>query len=192
MPGNYLNIDINFPTFTGKESEKEQTEKMLNYLRQLVDELKYTLNNLEEKNFNKAGLDKIMEDGTEDIREQVEILTAQLQQTNSNVAGLSTRVGNLEGLPARMTAAEGEIHDMSQDISTNTGNISTLQGSVSTLQTAVNVDTDTGNLVISATGDITVGAGGDFTAGAGGGITVGATGTQVDINGNVYINGTPQ
>ncbi len=176
MPGSFINIDTGFPTFTGRESEKERTAKMLNYLRQLVDELKYTLNNLEEKNFNKAGLDKIMDDGTSDLREQVESLTAQLQQTNASVSGLGNRVTALEDLPGRMSAAESSITDMSQDISANTGNISTLQGKVTTLQSAVNVDTDTGDLVISAAG----------------GITIGGTLTQVDINGDVYINGAPQ
>ena len=174
MPGNFINIDTGFPTFSGNESERERTSKMLNYLRQLVDELKYTLNNLEEKNFNKAGLDKIMEEGTEDIREQVQILAAQLQQTNSNVAGLSTRVGNLEGLPARMTAAEEAIGEMQQDIAdhadaiaNNAHSIGLVSQTVTKLLGGISVD-DSGNAVI------------------------GGSGKRVDINGSVYINGTQQ
>ena len=174
MAGSFINIDTGFPTFTGNESERERTAKMLNYLRQLVDELKYTLNNLEEKNFNRTALDRILEDGTEDLREQVETLAAQLQQTNLNVASLSNRVGNLEGLPARMTAAEDSIIGMQQDIQTNTGAIADnayaiglLSQAVTQLLNAISVD-------------------------AAGNATIGGTGKRVDLNGDVYINGTLQ
>ncbi len=174
MAGSFINIDTGFPTFTGNESERERTAKMLNYLRQLVDELKYTLNNLEEKNFNRTALDRILEDGTEDLREQVATLAAQLQQTNSNVASLSNRVGNLEGLPARMTAAEDSISGMQLDIQTNTGAIADnayaiglLSQAMAQLMNAISVD-------------------------ASGNATIGGTGKRVDLNGDVYINGTPQ
>ena len=181
MAGSFINIDTGFPTFTGNESERERTAKMLNYLRQLVDELKYTLNNLEEKNFNRTALDRILEDGTEDLREQVETLAAQLQtlaaqlqQTNSNVASLSSRVGNLEGLPARMTAAEDSISGMQQDIQTNAGaiadntqTIGLLSQAVTQLLNAISVD-------------------------AAGNASIGGTGRRVDLIGDVYINGTPQ
>lgn len=174
MAGNFINIDTGFPTFTGSESEKERTTKMLNYLRQLVDELKYTLNNLEEKNFNRSGLDKIMEDGTEDIREQEEILAAQLQQTNASVSNLSSRVGNLEGLPARMTAAENNIADMQQDISDNAT-------AISNNATAIGILNQTLTRLLSA-----------VSVDASGNVHIGGSGIRVDVNGNVYINGTPQ
>lgn len=173
MPGNYLNIDINFPTFTGRESSKEQVGEMLNYLRQLVDQLRYTLNNLEENNFNRTGLNNIMENGTADIREQTEALTAALQQTNGNVANLSSRVGNLEGLPNRMDQAERDIISVQQTL-TEHGQaltdqataIENLTQAVQTLLSVINV--------------------------SGSNVTIGGSSVRVDLNGDVYINGQAQ
>ena len=173
MPGNYLNIDINFPTFTGRESSKEQVGEMLNYLRQLVDQLRYTLNNLEEKNFNRTGLNNILEDGTADIREQTETLAAALQQTNGNVASLSTRVGNLEGLPNRMDRAEGNLTSLQQTMTEHGQALTDQAAAITGLTQAV----QTLFSVISVSGS---------------NVTIGGSGVRVDLNGNVYINGQAQ
>ena len=174
MPGNYLNIDINFPTFTGRESSREQVGEMLNYLRQLVDQLRYTLNNLEEKNFNRTGLNNILEDGTADIREQTEALTAALQQTNQNRASLSGRVGNLEGLPNRMDQAEGNITSLQQTLTEHGQTLTDQAAAIASLnQTVLTLLS-----VISVSGS--------------GNVTIGGSGVRVDLNGDVYINGQAQ
>ena len=174
MAGNFLNIDIAFPTFTGRESDKERTATMLNYLRQLVDQLKYTLNNLEEKNFNKTALDGIMEDGTADVREAAEQLTAQLQQTNENLSSVSARVTSLEGLPSRMTTAERNITQLQQTVNEHgqtltehTASIGSLSQALTALLSVISVDSS-------------------------GNVTIGGTGVRVDVNGSVYINGQAQ
>ena len=174
MPGNYLNIDINFPTFTGRESSREQVGEMLNYLRQLVDQLRYTLNNLEEKNFNRTGLNNILEDGTADIREQTEALTAALQQTNQNLASLSGRVGNLEGLPNRMDRAEGNITAMQQTLTEHGQTLTDQAAAIASLN----------QTVLTLLSVISVSESGN--------VTIGGSGVRVDLNGNVYINGQAQ
>ncbi len=173
MPGNYLNIDINFPTFTGRESSREQVGEMLNYLRQLVDQLRYTLNNLEEKNFNRTGLNNILEDGTADIREQTEALTAALQQANGNVASLSTRVGNLEGLPNRMDRAEGNITSLQQTMTEHGQTLTDQAAAIASLTQAM----QTLLSVINVSGS---------------NVTIGGSSVRVDLNGDVYINGQAQ
>lgn len=167
MPGNYINIDANFPTFTGRESSREQIQIMMNYIRSLVDQLRYTLNNLDAKNFNQNALDSIIEGGTENIAEQIQTLAAQLQQTNLTVGGLASRVGT----------AEGNITNLQ-------GSMTTAQADIGTLKGAVAVDPDTGDVLISSAGDLAV-----VSAGS---IAVGESGIRVDIDGDVYINGTPQ
>ena len=173
MPGNYLNVDINFPTFTGRESSREQVGEMLNYLRQLVDQLRYTLNNLEEKNFNRTGLNNIMENGTADIREQTEALTAALQQTNGNVASLSSRVGNLEGLPNRMDRAEGNITSLQQTMTEHGQTLTDQAAAIASLTQAM----QTLFSVINVSGS---------------NVTIGGSSVRVDLNGDVYINGQAQ
>lgn len=180
MPGNYLNIDINFPTFTGRESSREQVGEMLNYLRQLVDQLRYTLNNLEEKNFNRTGLNNILENGTADIREQTETLAAALQQTNGNVASLSGRVANLEGLPNRMDRAEGNITAMQQTLTEHGQALTDQAAAIADQATAITGLTQAVQTLISV---ISV---------SGSNVTIGGSGVRVDLNGNVYINGQAQ
>jgi len=125
MPGNFLNIDTELPTFTGKESEKDMVEAMMNYLTQLVEQLKYTLMNLDQHNFNQKALDDISTSAAATISEEVQTLSGQLNQVNSRVAALSVR----------MMTAEGEILGLNQDMGT--------------LQTAVAVDSD-GNITIGS------------------------------------------
>lgn len=168
MPGNYINIDANFPTFTGRETSREQIQIMMNYIRSLVDQLRYTLNNLDAKNFNQNALDTIIEGGTENITEQIQTLAAQLQQTNLTVGGLASRVGTAEG-----------------NITSLQGSVATAQTDISSLKGAVAIDPDTGDVVITAAGDLSI-------VSTAGGIAVGESGTRVDIDGDVYINGTPQ
>ena len=58
MPSNWLYIDSNFPTFTGEESLKEQVTTIQNYMCMLVEQLRYTLHNLDLSNMNGAAVDE--------------------------------------------------------------------------------------------------------------------------------------
>lgn len=57
MPSNWLYIDTNFPSFTQKESVNDKVETMQDYLFMLVEQLRYTLHNLDLSNMNKAAAD---------------------------------------------------------------------------------------------------------------------------------------
>ena len=57
MPSNWLYIDSNFPTFTGDENLKEQVTTIQNYMYMLVEQLRYTLHNLDLSNMNEAAVD---------------------------------------------------------------------------------------------------------------------------------------
>lgn len=137
MPGNLLNIDTEFPTFTGEENEREMVNQLVNYLHQLEERLRYTLMNLDRTNFNQTALDEITTGAAGSIAEQVQTLANQLNQTNGNLANLTSRVGT----------AEGNITDMG-------GDIQTLQG-------AVQVDGD-GDITVGGA-DVAVEISGDVT-----------------------------
>lgn len=192
MAGNFLDIDISFPSFTGEEDEKELVTGMLNYLRQLVDQLRYTLNNLDKTNFNKKALDEISTGSAGSIAEQVQTLASQLNQTNGNVAAVVRRLNIDEG---DLTKLKGAVQ-----IDPDTGDITIGDGTVQVDLSGgtVNIngeETDIGSILqeLSEHRDSI-----DALAGAvqvdenTGGITIGDTGIQVDINGDVYINGAPQ
>ena len=116
MPGNYLNIDAEAPTFTGQETEREMIQELAGYLTQLTERLRYTLMNLDKSNFNRKGLQDIQAGATEDVEEQIQILTGLVNQTDSRVAALSVRVSAAEsairgitGLPTVTVDDDGMI-----------------------------------------------------------------------------------
>lgn len=126
MPGKWLYIDTNFPTFTGEESTKEQIDEMVNYLFILVEQLKYSLNNLDTGNFNSKALSDWAESSTSDIVEQLVATTTQINQVNQSLSRLSSRVSALEGLAERMSDAEEEINVVKQTVLEHTKNIEDL------------------------------------------------------------------
>lgn len=46
MPSDFLNIETNFPNFRDGESAEQMQVKMLNYMRQLVEQLRYNFRHL--------------------------------------------------------------------------------------------------------------------------------------------------
>ena len=126
MPGKWLYIDTNFPTFTGEESTKEQIDEMVNYLFILVEQLKYSLNNLDTGNFNSKALSDWAESSTSDIVEQLVATATQINQVNQSLSRLSSRVSSLEGLAERMSDAEEEINVVKQTVLEHTKNIEDL------------------------------------------------------------------
>lgn len=126
MPGKWLYIDTNFPTFTGEESTKEQIDEMVNYLFILVEQLKYSLNNLDTGNFNSKALSDWAESNTSDIVEQIVTVTAQVNTLNNSLQRLTGRVSALEGLSGRMNDAEDAIGSMQQTILSHTDSLGAL------------------------------------------------------------------
>ena len=143
MPSNFLYIDTNFPTFTGEETSKEQIDSMLNYLRILVEQLRYTLNNLDMTNFNTQALSDFSDSSTEDIAQELVTLAAQLNQLSQTVAGLSRRVASLEGLQTRVADAEDDIDDLQSRMLTAEGSITSLQSTTLSQQQSINSLTET-------------------------------------------------
>lgn len=136
MPSNFLYIDTNFPTFTGEETSKEQIDSMLNYLHILVEQLRYTLNNLDMTNFNSKAILDWSEASTEDIQQELVTLATQLNQTNQTVAGLSRRVSNLEGLQNRVADAEEAIEELQDTAQDHGTRLTAAEGDIDDLQAA--------------------------------------------------------
>lgn len=130
MPGNFLNIDTEFPTLTGEERSKELIPELMNYLSLLVEQLRYTLNNLDTTNFNSKALSDWEAETEQDVVDQIVTLTALLNQTNQRLASLTSRVtsaeGNITSLEGRMETAEGNISDLQTRMGTAESNITSL------------------------------------------------------------------
>ncbi len=124
MPSNWLYIDTNFPTFTGEESANEKINTIQNYMYMLVEQLRYSLHNLDLRNMNQTAVKQYENYLTEPIY-------AHIADTDGNVADLQVTA---KGLSGRLTDAEGNINGLqitAQGLSTQ---ISNAQGDITKLQ----------------------------------------------------------
>ncbi len=101
-----LDADVSFPTFTGQESESEKTEKILNYLYMLLENLRYTLGNLDGENFSQVGIEEI----GKVIREP---LYMRLQESEKSISTLSITA---EALLSKIEGYDGKFTQIYQDM----------------------------------------------------------------------------
>lgn len=108
MPSNWLTIDSNFPSFTGKETPQQQIQMLHNYLFQLREGLQYSLQNLSASNFNAAELQNLEDQKNEVTRQLVKVYDL-LNQMSGEISSLTGRVSGIENLAGRVTGAEADI-----------------------------------------------------------------------------------
>ncbi len=91
MPGNILNADTGFPQFAGSETSDQKIDKVMNYLYMLLEQLRYTLNNLDSDNFNDTGLKEIADGISRPLQTSFE---NELSETNALIEGWSNEFGS--------------------------------------------------------------------------------------------------
>lgn len=149
MPGNILSADTQFPNFTGQESPAEQIRTIRNYLYMLLEQLRYTLNNLDAGNFNTEGLKEIQDAISQPILKQLSDTDGNLAELQLTAAGLASRVSSNEGdisqleqtaqgLSSRVGNAEGNISSLQQTANGLSSRVSSAEGNISTLQQTAN------------------------------------------------------
>ena len=120
MPSNWLYIDTNFPTFTGEESSEEKITTIQNYMFMLVEQLRYSLHNLDLSNMNKTAVERYETSITEPIYARIEDSEENIADLALTAEGLGLRLSNAEGNITSLTAtAEGlsiQISDAEDDI----------------------------------------------------------------------------
>ena len=149
MPGNILSADTQFPNFAGQESPAEQIRTIRNYLYMLLEQLRYTLNNLDAGNFNSEGLKEIQDAISQPILKQLSDTDGNLAELQATAAGLASRVSNNEGnisqleqtaqgLSSRVGDAEGNISALQQTANGLSSRVSSAEGNISSLQQTAN------------------------------------------------------
>ena len=149
MPSNLLNADTSFPQFTEGQSDKEKIEKITSYLFMLLEQLRYSLSNLDKENFNDAGFDEIVDIITEPVYIQLADDEQRITALQVTAQGLSARISDAEGnitaltatstsLTSRISSAEGSISTLQQTATSLTSRISDAEGNISTLSQTVN------------------------------------------------------
>lgn len=149
MPGNILSADTQFPNFAGQENPAEQIRTIRNYLYMLLEQLRYTLNNLDAGNFNTEGLREIQDAISQPILKQLSDTDGNLAELQFTAAGLASRVSSNEGdisqleqtaqgLSSRVGNAEGNISSLQQTANGLSSRVSSAEGNISSLQQTAN------------------------------------------------------
>ena len=171
MPHTWALVDSSFPTFTDDEKYSDKIEKLVDYMKILVEALQYQLENLDTANWNTAALKTFQTDTTEDVTEQVGTLASNLTILVNEVTQISARVSSLESLSGRVNQNETDISYLEKDVAAVKEDLEEIREELSGVQ----ADVDELKGVVSADGD--------------GNASVGAEGKAVYLVGNVYING---
>lgn len=157
MPSDFLYLDTNFPRFSGNESLPDRVSSIQNYVFILVEQLRYSLANLDTGNWNQDALTKYGLSITEPISIKIGSMEDNLTQIKVDADGLAARIQNAEGditdlaataegLAARIQSAEGNITQISATADGIQTQVSDLKGNVSALsQTAEGLATRVSN-----------------------------------------------
>lgn len=145
MPSSFSYLDVNFPTFTAGEDTESKIDSIQSYLYMLMEQLRYSLNNLDERNFNERGLQNITEPLYARI-EDSEGYIAELALNAENLRlGLYGENGDITTLQATASGLQSSVSSLNGSVSTLTQTTSGLQSSVSSLNGSMSTLTQTVN-----------------------------------------------
>lgn len=178
---NWVSVDANFPTFEENESPYEQIKKLVDYMRQLTDQLKYSLNNLGTDNWNSSSLMSFSSELTGDIEKDMKSLGTELTRQQQQIRGVSTSVNALGDQIEKINQKLDEIITAEQQKDRESAEV------IEQLRQAIVKRDDAVEQLRQAVSNLCA-----WIYPNEDGITIGRTGTQVNINGDVYINGTQE
>ena len=122
MPTTFQLVETTFPNGEGKDTQ-EQINGVYDYLFVLLEQLRYTLFNLDGSNINQNALSEFIKNISEPIY-------AKIEDTDKNVNEISITA---KGLDARLSDAEGNITQLY-----TTASVSNLDGAITNIKTDVN------------------------------------------------------
>lgn len=191
MPGNILFSDIAFPQIGQGDDVEQSLKKILNYQFMLNEQLRYSLYNLGEENFNQVEWDNLTEP-----------IYASIGDAESAITELAL---TSEGLGLRVSDAEKGIAELTVTAQGLTASVDGLTTEFGTLSSQVNIQAGTISSIVA-----NVGANGTVTAasivqsinGSGSSVQISAdkiymtgsttflTAADVGANGHTTINGS--
>lgn len=147
MPSDWLYIDTAFPSFTGQESPDKKIDTIQNYLYMLVEQLRYSLRNLDfNKNMNQAAVEQFTGEITQPIYLQIgelgEGVNSRMEEINQDLSGkISINASAIEQTATNITAMVVSVEeDLSGRIEVNASTIEQTATSITTRVEEINVD----------------------------------------------------
>lgn len=171
MPTTFQLVETTFPNGEGKDTQ-EQINGVYDYLFVLLEQLRYTLFNLDESNINQNALSEFIKNISEPIYAKIEDTDKNVNELSITAKGLSARIGDAEG---NITQLQATAKGLQASISSLDGSVTNLTADVNGLRATVSgkIDATQAQSIFnqSATG---------FTLGA----TSGENGTTFKLNYN--------
>lgn len=127
MPTTFQLVETTFPNGEGKDTQ-EQINGVYDYLFVLLEQLRYTLFNLDGSNINQNALSEFIKNISEPIY-------AKIADTDENVNEISITA---KGLDARLSNAEGDITQLDTTAKGLQASISNLDGAITNIKADVN------------------------------------------------------
>jgi hypothetical protein len=127
VPTTFQLVETTFPNGEGKDTQ-EQINGVYDYLFVLLEQLRYTLFNLDGSNINQNALSEFIKNISEPIY-------AKIADTDKNVNEISITA---KGLDARLSDAEGDITQLDTTAKGLQASISNLDGAITNIKADVN------------------------------------------------------
>lgn len=127
MPTTFQLVETTFPNGEGKDTQ-EQINGVYDYLFVLLEQLRYTLFNLDGSNINQNALSEFIKNISEPIY-------AKIEDTDKNVNEISITA---KGLDARLSDAEGDITQIDTTAKGLQVSVSNLDGAITNIKADVN------------------------------------------------------
>lgn len=127
MPTTFQLVETTFPNGEGKDTQ-EQINGVYDYLFVLLEQLRYTLFNLDGSNINQNALSEFIKNISDPIY-------AKIDDTDKNVNEISITA---KGLDARLSDAEGGITQLDATAKGLQVSVSNLDGAITNIKTDVN------------------------------------------------------
>lgn len=149
MPNSLQTLDTSFPKIDDHQTTEENFNQVTNYLYMLLENLRYTLGNLGEENFNDTELDDLAKMIREPVWARIEDAEGNINNLNITAKSLSSQISDIDGnvssltqtsqtLTSRIGTAEGNISTLTQTANSLSSKISDAEGNISSLTQTVN------------------------------------------------------
>ena len=148
MPTTFQLVETTFPNGEGKNTQ-EQIEGIYDYLFVLLEQLRYTLFNLDDSNVNPNAMSDFIKNIREPIYAKIEDTNKNVNELSITAEGLSAEIANAkgditqlgaraDGLAARISSAEGNITQLGATANGLSARISSAEGNITQLGATAN------------------------------------------------------
>lgn len=133
MPTTFQLVETTFPNGEGKNTQ-EQINGVYDYLFVLLEQLRYTLFNLDGSNINQNALSEFIKNISEPIYAKIADTDKNVNEISITAKGLAARIGDAEG---NITQLQATAQGLSASISNLNGSVTNLTADVNGIRTTV-------------------------------------------------------